>query len=37
MQLSQKEKMLLEDLKGHEEMFVQKCKEYANQAQDSPT
>lgn len=34
MQLSQKETMLLEDLKGHEEMFVQKCNDYANQAQD---
>lgn len=35
MQLSQKEKMLLEDLRGHEETFIQKCNEYANQAQDS--
>ncbi|NLI91565.1 MAG: DUF2383 domain-containing protein [Peptococcaceae bacterium] len=34
MQLSQKEQMLLEDLRGHEEMFIQKCNEYANQAQD---
>jgi len=34
MQLSQKERMLLEDLRGHEEIFVHKCKEYANQAQD---
>lgn len=34
MQLSQKEKMLLEDLKGHEQMFAQKCSDYANQAQD---
>lgn len=34
MQLSQKEKMLLEDLKSHEEVFAQKCNEYANQAQD---
>jgi len=35
MQLSQKEQMLLEDLKGHEEMFIQKCNDYANQAQDA--
>jgi spore coat protein CotF len=34
MQLTQKEKMLLEDLRGHEETFIQKCSEYANQAQD---
>ncbi|RJE48079.1 MULTISPECIES: spore coat protein [unclassified Dehalobacter] len=34
MQLSQKEKMLLEDLKSHEQMFAQKCSEFANQAQD---
>ena len=34
MQLSQKEKMLLQDLKGHEQMFGQKCSDYANQAQD---
>jgi spore coat protein CotF len=34
MQLSQKEKMLLEDLKSHEQMVIQKCNDYANQAQD---
>jgi len=34
MQLSQKEQMLLEDLRGHEQMFAQKCSDYANQAQD---
>jgi spore coat protein CotF len=34
MQLSPKEKMLLEDLKSHEQMFVQKCTDYANQTSD---
>ena len=34
MQLSEKERMLLEDLRSHEQMFVQKCSDYANQAQD---
>ena len=32
--LSQKERMLLEDQKKHEEMCVQKYTNYANQAQD---
>ncbi|KUO58602.1 MAG: coat protein F [Gracilibacter sp. BRH_c7a] len=35
MQLSQKERMLLEDLKSHEEMCIKKYTNYANQAQDS--
>ncbi|NLO98405.1 MAG: spore coat protein [Peptococcaceae bacterium] len=34
MQLSQKERMLLEDLQSHEQIVVQKCSEYAQQAQD---
>ncbi len=34
MQLSQKERMLLEDLKSHEEICIQKYSNYANQAQD---
>ena len=34
MQLSQKERMLLEDLKSHEEMCIKKYTNYANQAQD---
>jgi spore coat protein CotF len=33
-QLSQKERMLLEDQKGHEEICVEKYKSYAKQAQD---
>jgi len=34
MQLSNKEKMLLQDQKSHEEMCIQKYKKYANEAQD---
>lgn len=34
MQLSQKERLLLEDLKSHEEMCIKKYTNYANQAQD---
>ncbi|TCO74599.1 spore coat protein [Marinisporobacter balticus] len=34
MNLSQKEKFLLEDQKSHEEACVQKYQDYANQAQD---
>ncbi len=34
MQLSQKERMLLEDLKSHEEMCIKKYTNYANQTQD---
>ncbi|OPJ57214.1 ferritin-like domain-containing protein [Alkalithermobacter paradoxus] len=34
MQLSQKERMMLEDQKSHEEMCIQKYTEYANKAQD---
>ncbi|KXZ39890.1 Spore coat protein CotF [Alkalithermobacter thermoalcaliphilus JW-YL-7 = DSM 7308] len=33
-QLSQKEKMMLQDQKHHEEMCIQKYTEYANKAQD---
>lgn len=33
-QLSQKERMLLEDLKHHEELCVQKYTKYSNEAQD---
>lgn len=34
LQLTQKERMLLEDQKGHEEVCIQKYTSYANQAQD---
>jgi len=34
MQLSQKERLLLEDLKSHEEMCIKKYSNYANQTQD---
>ncbi|MGI5839560.1 MAG: spore coat protein [bacterium] len=34
MQLSNKEKMLLQDQKKHEEMCIQKYKKYAGEAQD---
>ena len=34
MQLTQKEKMLLQDQKSHEEICVQKYQEYANRAKD---
>ncbi|MGI5901175.1 MAG: spore coat protein [Desulfitobacteriia bacterium] len=34
MQLSQKEQMLLEDLRSHEQMVIQKCNEYADQTSD---
>ncbi len=33
-QLTQKERLLLEDQKGHEEMCIKKYTEYANQTQD---
>lgn len=35
MQLSQKERSLLEDQKSHEELCIKKYTNYANQAQDS--
>lgn len=35
MKLSQKERMLLEDQKSHEEMCIQKYQSYAQQASDS--
>lgn len=34
MQLSQKERMLLEDQKKHEQLCIQKYQKYANEAQD---
>ncbi|MHB8127005.1 MAG: DUF892 family protein [Desulfitobacteriaceae bacterium] len=34
MKLSQKERMLLQDQKSHEEMCIQKYTKYANEAQD---
>ena len=33
-QLTQKERMLLEDQKSHEEVCIKQYKEYANQAKD---